>query len=357
MRNDAKQTRGCKSRVVAWAAAWLGCFTLSTEAWADPASAVPRPGSAWNVNLPVRAASFTPSPGAARLVPVPHWPQLPKEIILERVSDVAVDSRGFVYVAHRGEHPLLCLNPDGSLRRMVGESVLHKSTAYDLRGPVVLPLEERHWVHGLFVDASDNVWLTDVGRNQVFKFDPAGALVMTLGTDRVPGEDDRHFYQPTHVAVAAAGEIFVTDGYGNSRVVKFSPEGKFLKAWGTPGLKPGEFHTPHSVVLDKAGILYVTDRENDRIQVFDGEGKLRAIWPGLHSVDGLCLGNDGLIYGSAGVDKCLIRFDLEGHVQDVRGGPDSFTYPHGIWVDRAGYVYVADVGAARILKFAPAPRP
>jgi len=292
---------------------------------------------------PIRASSFTPS-SRSLLEPVADWPRLPANITLDRVVGVDVDSRGFVYVAHRGDHPLLCLNPDGTLNREVGAEHQRQSTAYDRRGPVPIPIATRTWMHGLHIDPWDNVWVTDVGRHLVMKFDPAGALVMTMGVDGVAGCDATHFDQPTHVCVVPTGEIFVTDGYGNSRIAKFSAEGQFLLDWGTRGTAPGDFHTPHVITLGPDGLLYMTDRENDRVQVFDQTGRVQAVWPELHSVDGLYAAPDGLIYGSTGIDRAVLRFDRKGQILDVWVEPGLFRYPHGIAVDKAGAVYTADTG-------------
>jgi DNA-binding beta-propeller fold protein YncE len=296
----------------------------------------------------IRAVPFTDS-ARSRLQPAAGWPQLPPTITLDRVVGVAVDSRGFIYVAHRGEHPLLCLHPDGRLAREVGAEHQKKSTAYDRRGPVPVPIATRCWLHGLHVDPWDNVWVTDVGRHLIMKFDPAGALVQTLGVDGVAGCDGRHFDQPTHVAVVPSGEIFVTDGYGNSRIAKFTAQGGFLLDWGRRGIAPGEFHTPHVITAGRDGRLYMTDRENDRVQVFDQAGRVLAVWPDLHSVDGLYAAPDGCIYGSAGIDNALLRFNPEGHLLDVWAEPGMFRYPHGIAVDAAGVIYTADTGDTWIL--------
>src|SRR5688500_15437299 len=134
----------------------------------------------------VRALSFVHSSGS-RLERLGDWPQWPDSITVDRVIGVGIDSRGFIYVAHRGENPLLCLFPDGRLCRVVGADVLRPSIAYDLRGPVPIPMATRYWLHGLHVDPWDNVWVTDVSRHLVFKFNPAGALAMTLGRDGEPG--------------------------------------------------------------------------------------------------------------------------------------------------------------------------
>ena len=147
------------------------------------------------------------------------------------------------------------------------------------------------WPHGLHVDREGNVWGTDAASpeavamaakaggkfgHQVIKFSPEGKVLMTLGEAGVPGSDERHFISPSAVAVAANGDIFVADGHGvneNNRVVKFSKDGKFIKAWGKTGYAPGEFRTLHGIAIDSRGRVFVADRRNNRIQIFDQEGK------------------------------------------------------------------------------------
>ncbi|MBS0631994.1 MAG: hypothetical protein JSS11_08785 [Verrucomicrobia bacterium] len=209
----------------------------------------------------------------------------------------------------------------------------------------------KYWLHGLCVDAWDNVWITDVGRHLVFKFSREGALLMTMGVDRVSGADGRHFNQPTHVEVSAKGDIFVTDGYGNSRI---AADGRFISSWGIRGKGPGKFHTPHTLVFDREGRLYVSDRDNDRIQVYDREGELQEVWPHLHSLDALAFGPDGLFYGAAGLDGALVRLDRHGRLLNVWRKPAGLPYSHGICLDRAGYIYVA-VSGQDLWKFEPAP--
>ncbi|MEO7600139.1 MAG: hypothetical protein ABIV50_14480, partial [Opitutus sp.] len=158
----------------------------------------------------VRAPSFREH-ARTDLQFVRNWPTLPLEIRLDRVVGVACDSRGTIYVAHRGECPLLCLTSEGLLEREVGAGHQRKTVAYDLRGPVPVPIAERYWLHGLHIDPWDNVWITDVSRHLVMKFDRHGTLVLTLGVDGVSGCDRTHFFQPTHVSVLPSGEFFVTD--------------------------------------------------------------------------------------------------------------------------------------------------
>jgi DNA-binding beta-propeller fold protein YncE len=281
---------------------------------------------------------------------VANWPTLPAGWKFAKVSGIAVDSRGRVYVAHRGEHPLLRFDPDGRFLGEVGAKELGSSVYYDLRPSPPKPMERRWWVHGVHVDPWDNVWVTDVGRHIVLKFSPEGKHLLTLGTPDQAGESDRLFNQPTHVWVAPQGHLYVTDGYGNSRVVKFSREGKMLKTWGRRGSGPGEFHTPHSVTLDAKGNVYVTDRENDRIQVFDPDGRVLAIWPDLHSVDSIYI-RDNMLYAGAGLDNKILKLDLSGKLLGSWGSEKVVGYPHGICVDGKGTLYVAEVGADRASKF------
>lgn len=292
---------------------------------------------------PLRAASFVHS-ARRPLRAVPRWPALPAGWTLDRVVGIAEDSRGRVYVAHRGDHPLLRLNPDGSLDREIGAAHMRATTAYDLRGPVPKPIATRVWMHGLHVDAGDNVWITDVGRHLVMKFDPAGELVLTLGTDGATGTADGLFNQPTQVCTVPGGNFYVTDGYGNSRVVKFDARGRKLGEWGSRGVAPGQFHTPHTIIRDARGRLCVTDRENDRIQLFDEDGGVLEVWEGLHSLDGLCAAPDGGYYASCGVDNALLHLDADGRVREVWAAPELFAYPHGVAVTRDGGILVAETG-------------
>lgn len=296
-----------------------------------------------------RAAPFQHK-SQSRLVPIPDWPRLPGHLALEHVSGIATDSRGLVYVAHRGEHPLICLEPDRRLRSIIGDNVHKKSIADDLRGTVPVPMEHRHWLHGVHVDPWDNVWITDVGRHLVMRFNPAGELTFQLGTPGRKGCNARHFYQPTHVCVLPCGDFYVTDGYGNSRVTRFSADGRLLAEWGSRGIASGQFHTPHVITVGLDGRLYVADRENDRIQVFDQQGGFLDVWDDLHSVDGLHAAADGFIYGSAGLDNAVIQFDTGGRIQKVWAEPGLFKYPHAVHVDASGAIYVAEISGNRAQK-------
>jgi peptidylamidoglycolate lyase len=222
--------------------------------------------------------------------------------------------------------------------------------------------------HGLRIDRSDNIWVTDRGLHQVFKFSPDGKLLMTLGTERVPGLDGAHFNKPTDVAFGTDGSVYVSDGYGNSRVAKFSAEGKFLLDWGHKGQGPGEFDLPHNVAVDAQGRVYVADRMNVRIQVFDANGKFLNMWKSdeLGRPWGLAIGPDGLLYMVDGGDLKpgppdrgrILKLDLNGKILakwSRFGNYDGQIYwGHDIALGKDGAVYVGDVyHGMRVQKFVP----
>jgi DNA-binding beta-propeller fold protein YncE len=187
-----------------------------------------------------------------------------------RVSAVATDSRGEVYVFQRGKKadPVIVFDASGKYLRSWGKGTFGNE-------------------HAIRIDRDQNVWITDNGDHQVKKFDRRGELLLTLGTKGTPGTDDKTFNRPTDIAFAPSGDFYVSDGYGNSRVVKFSKEGKYLTSWGRRGTGPGEFNLPHSVAVDSKGQVYIADRENNRIQVFDGNGKFLKEWKHLGSTQNI----------------------------------------------------------------------
>jgi len=181
-----------------------------------------------------------------------------------RVSAVATDAAGEVYVFQRGPKadPIVVFDAKGKYLRSWGKGMFGNA-------------------HGMRVDLDGNVWVTDNGDHQVMKFTRDGRLLLTFGKKKRAGTDSETFNRPTDIAFAPSGEFYVSDGYGNSRVVKFSREGKYLLDWGKPGTKPGEFNTPHSIAVDSKGLVYVSDRENNRIQIFDAAGKFLRQWTHL----------------------------------------------------------------------------
>lgn len=267
--------------------------------------------------------------------PVAGWPQLPPGLKFGPVSAVATDAKDRVYVAHRGPKPVLVFDRDGKFLRSWGDD--------HLKTP-----------HGLRVDPDGNVWVTDVGYHLVTKFDPDGKVLLTLGKKGEAGAGPDRFDRPTDVAVAPGGDFYVTDGYGNARVLKFDRTGNLLKQWGTKGKGEGEFNLPHAVCLDAKGRVYVGDRENNRVQVFDPDGKFLAEWKESGAPYGLFLAGDRLFVADwraswvrvLGPDgKSLGRFGEKGT------GPGQFQMPHMLCVDSRGDVYVTEVSGKRVQKF------
>lgn len=182
-----------------------------------------------------------------------------------RVSAVATNAAGTeVFVFHRGPKadPIVVFDAKGKYLRSWGKGMFGNP-------------------HGMRVDRDGNLWVTDNGDHQVMKFTPKGELLLALGIKGKPATDSQSFNRPTDISFAPSGEFYVSDGYGNSRVVKFSKAGKYVMDWGKRGTGPGEFNTPHSIAVDSKGAVYVSDRENNRIQVFDGNGKFLREWKHL----------------------------------------------------------------------------
>lgn len=270
--------------------------------------------------------------------PVAGWPRLPPKLTLGPVSAVATDARDRVYVAHRGPRPVLVFDRDGTFLRSWGDD--HVKTA-----------------HGLRIDPAGNVWLTDIGNHLVMKFDPDGKLLLSLGTKGQAGNTADRFDRPTDVAVAPAGDFYVTDGYGNARVLKYDRTGKLIKQWGTKGTGEGEFNLPHAVVLDAAGRVYVGDRENNRVQVFDADGKFLSQWKQSGAPYGLFRAGDRTFVadGRANWVRVLRPDGVPlGRFGEKGTAAGQFQMPHMLCVDSRGDVYVAEVGNKRVQKFTAA---
>lgn len=187
-----------------------------------------------------------------------------------RVSAVAVNAKGEVFAFHRGRRadPVIIFDAKGRYLRSWGKGVFTSP-------------------HGLRIDPQGNVWTTDVGSHQVMKFSQDGKLLLTLGKKGQPGATRDTFDKPTDIAFAQNGDFYVSDGYGNKRVVKFSAKGEYLLEWGKAGRNAGEFNTPHSLQADSKGTVYVSDRENNRIQMFTPDGKFVRMWTHLGSTQNL----------------------------------------------------------------------
>ena len=250
-----------------------------------------------------------------------------------RVSAVSVDSAGNVYVFQRGPKadPIVVFDPNGKYLHSWGKGMF--------AGP-----------HGLRIDRNGHVWVTDTVFHQVMEFTTEGKLLLTLGTKGQAGATHDTFNRPTDIAFLPNGDFFVTDGYGNSRVVKFSANGKYLLEWGKRGKGPGEFNTPHTAVVDSHGNLYVSDRENNRIQIFDSNGKFLRQWTHLGATQGMAISpNDDLwIITHRNNEENLSYDTLAGRIMhvDVATGKilGSMESPgHSIGLGRHGDMFIASL--------------
>lgn len=266
----------------------------------------------------------------------PNWPHLPAGWTFEETPGVAVDAREHVFAFHRGPHSIIEFDKEGNFVRSWGDGVF------------VRP-------HGLKFDGNGNLWAADDLGHIVVKMDAQGRVRMVLGRKNTKGETNDTFNRPTDIAFAPNGDFYVSDGYGNSRVVKFTREGKFVTAWGKKGTGEGEFNLPHSVAVDKQGRVYVGDRENYRMQVFDANGKFIAQWKHVGSPWGITITPDDSIFMCDGHNNRILKLNLKGEVLGVLSGPGKLPgqldYSHHIAVGPSRSIYVAEIKNWRVQKF------
>lgn len=296
---------------------------------------------------------------------IENWAVLPNGRTWGSTAGVAVDRKGNIWVAERcganscaGSNlaPILEFSPSGKLLTSFGA------------GMFVFP-------HGITVDKDGNVWVTDgQGANgkgqQVFKFSPKGQVLMTLGKAGVAGDSEDTFNQPSAVAIAANGDIFVADGHGgnsNARIVKFSKDGKFILTWGKKGSAPGEFNIPHALAFDSSGRLFVADRGNNRIQIFDQQGKFIDQWKQFSRPSGIFIDKHDVIY-VADSESGSVAPDHSAWTRGIRIGsakdgsvtafiPDPVEHAtttsaaEGVAADANGVIYGAEVGPKDVKKY------
>ena len=297
---------------------------------------------------------------ALRYEVVEGWEQLPKGYAHRDVAGVAVDLEDRVFLICRGDHPIITYDDRGKFLGSWGEG------DFTLR------------THGITIGPDNSVYATDDGNHTIRKYTPGGKLLMTLGTMNTPsdtgydGKDTKTvsrpggpFNRPTNIAVSAQGDLYVSDGYGNCRVHHFSPTGELKHSWGTPGSGPGEFFLPHGVAVSTDGRVFVCDRENDRIQIFNPDGEYLTEWTDTRRPTHVVFDAQGRAYvselwwqpgqtsqryGPAGENRSgrVSVYDRDGRVLTRWGGPDpvdtgSFAAPHGIAVDSRADVYVSEV--------------
>jgi peptidylamidoglycolate lyase len=264
---------------------------------------------------------------------VENWAQLPQGVKWSRATSVAIDSHGTVYVFDREDAmPIRAFDGNGRFLRSWGE------------GMFTVP-------HFLRTDPHDNVWATDRGAHQIFKFSSDGKLLMTLGQKGIVGDNESKdaLNGPADVAIAPDGSIFIADGEStNTRVVKYSPEGNFVKYWGGRGTDPGKFGLPHNIAMDSKGRIYVADRRNHRIQIFDQDGSYLDQWTHFGTPSGLFITRDDMLYVVDELTCLRIANTSDGSIVDRI---DGLTNPNAVAVDQQGTIYVADLDSNTVRKF------
>jgi outer membrane protein assembly factor BamB len=285
--------------------------------------------------------------GEYRYEVVEGFGKLPEDWTFHEVAAVAVDDKDQLYCFTRGKHPVIVFDRNGNFLRSWGEGVFKRA-------------------HGATMGPDGMIYLTDDGDHTVRKCTLDGKILMTIGVPGKPApyQSGEPFNRCTHVAFSPQGDIYVSDGYGNSRVHKYSPDGRLMLSWGESGSDPGQFNIVHNIAADKEGWVYVADRENNRVQVFDGNGKYETQWNNMHrpcalymdttKKDPICyigelgpglgvnkdapnLGNRIDIYNKKG--KRLARLG------DILPGekPGQFIAPHGLAIDSSGDIYLGEV--------------
>lgn len=299
--------------------------------------------------------NYPPEPTVTEYEVDPAWPQRPAEFgPAAAVPAIAVDAEDRIWCLERGLVPVQVYAVDGRLIKSWGQGQFKS-------------------VHSLRFDGRGNVWIADYANHVVQQFTPDGKLLRTLGTPGQAGEDPAHFNQPTDMAITPAGDVFVSDGYGNRRVVHFDPQGKFVKAWGGYGSGPGQFCLPHQIVADSRGILYVADRNSGRILLFDQQGKFLDQWSQLIMPWGLTITPDDQLWvcGSSPQawyrdgsypppkDQIFMRFSTDGRLRqlwtvpmglDGQEKPGQCNWLHAAAVDSQGNLYAGDIIGKRMQK-------
>jgi outer membrane protein assembly factor BamB len=282
-----------------------------------------------------------------------NWGKLPDGWFYKEAASVAVDSQDQVYVFNRGNHPMIVFDREGNVLRAWGEGVF--------KNP-----------HGVTVAPDDTVWCVDNSDHSIRRFSPTGELLSTLiaANNPAPPMSGKPVNAPTRVAVDPRnGDVLVADGYGNARVHRYSPDGRHLASWGEAGTELGQFNIVHDIAIDREGLIYIADRENRRIQVFDPEGRFQARWPDFSRAAAVHVaaagGGEELVYVGEYFGGAVPAYhkaqrlgprvsvlNRQGKVlarlsdQTYGAEPGRFWAPHAIATDSRGDVYVAEVSYA-----------
>ncbi|MFC1561206.1 peptidyl-alpha-hydroxyglycine alpha-amidating lyase family protein [Candidatus Latescibacterota bacterium] len=300
----------------------------------------------------------------------PAWPQKPEEFTWGGIPGVDVDVQGRVWLINRALPLVQSYDADGTFLTAMGNQGVDVVSIAG--GPVDLTFSSPNpRIHQMKVDYEGNVWIATWGLGVVYKCSPEGKVLLVLGTFNENGVDETHFGEPNDMEITPTGEVFVADGERNFRIVHFDPDGKFIKAWGKQGTGPGEFEVPHAIVIDSKGLIYVADRGNTRVQVFDQSGNFIDQWPNIVVPFDLWVDSEDNIwvcgYGPLRTksdyhlpkteDQLVMKFNPQGKVLlnwtfTWGENPGELGELHGMALDSKGNVYLGDVRGNRIQKFA-----
>ena len=275
---------------------------------------------------------------------VEGWGSLPQGWELGQTA-IVTDSQDRVYLFNRSDHPLIVLDRDGNFLSAWGEGVLTDA-------------------HGMFIDAEDNLYLPVKNNHVVLKYSSQGNLLMSLGTRDQPSDTGwsgnisdpvqraaAPFNRPTDVALSPDGDLYISDGYGNSRVHKFTAGGELLFSWGEPGKTgPGVFHVPHGVWVHTDGRVFVADRENDRVQIFDLDGNFLDQWTDFSRPCDIYIDQDEVLFIPE-LDAFMSVVSIYGELLARWAGPTD-AGAHAIWLDSRGDLYInQNLEGQRLLKY------
>lgn len=302
---------------------------------------------------------------ALRYAEVQGWPRLPAGMQMGEAAGVAVDRNGHVFVFHRPGRGF-----DTSATEVLQEPAVLEIDAES--GSLIRAWGAKTFLvpHGITIDGDNNVFLTDVGLHQVFKFSSEGRPIFAVGEPRVGKWDATHFNQPTDIAIRPDGSFFVSDGYVNSRVARFDRNGKWLGEWGKKGAGEGEFSNPHGLSFVPGGTdVLVADRENSRLQLFDGTGAFKRQWMGAKDaattgrVFSVATDREGAMY--VGIRRAdydtrhtgVVKLDRDWTIVAAVGfgqpGDPVFNAVHDLAVGADGSIYVAETRTKRVVKLRP----
>jgi sugar lactone lactonase YvrE len=315
---------------------------------------------------------------------VPNWPQplhgtAPGSWGWGRTASVWAESADRVFVFQDGELPILerpigdggvPVRPAASAADRGEKRMEHILLIVDREGKLLDAWEQHNHLfvrpHSVKINPYDperHVWLIDDGAHSVYKFTNDGKqLVMRLGEFKVPANDEKHFGRPTSIAFFPNGDFVISDGYVNTRVIKFNKDGKYLTSWGMKGeagseTRPGYMNTVHGIAVDKQGRVYVSDRSNRRIQVFDANGRHLDTWANIRFPLSIAMSADQHLWVNDGLAQKFLKFDLSGRLLyswgTFGGEPGQMWGVHGFSVDNEGNLYTAEVWGGRAQKFRP----